>query len=354
MRFAFPVGVYFLWRLVIFSYQMLLEPTNQVTSSLYHKLFFNWVKNWDGGHYTGIAANGYQFPQQAFFPLWPLLIKALSLTGMSVYMAAYLLSFILGLTTFILFYVLASKLLNKQQAKYALILFACFPSTMFLHASYTEPLFLTLVLLSFWLLEKKHYFFSALTGGIATSSRFVGVAVAVSYPLLKKPLIKRIFWTSLALSGLVAYMFYLQVVYHNPLYFKDAEETWCPQQQCNWSFPFDTLSTYGNLISLGWIKPSLYFGFIDWTAATIFILLTPVVLKKLGLNYFLYSLLVILPRLSSGTTVAMIRFVLVAFPIFFILPSLLRFRIIIVIVSLLLLLLQLRFVDLFINGLWVA
>ncbi len=41
--------------------------------------FLNNFSNWDGGHFIGIAKNGYSEKfQYAFFPLYPLLIRTIS------------------------------------------------------------------------------------------------------------------------------------------------------------------------------------------------------------------------------------------------------------------------------------
>src|SRR3989344_7258146 len=55
--------------------------------------FWQSLKNWDGGHYVGIAEIGYSEKfQYAFFPLYPLTIKALNLVTDNYLVAAILIS----------------------------------------------------------------------------------------------------------------------------------------------------------------------------------------------------------------------------------------------------------------------
>ncbi len=56
--------------------------------------FFKSWAQWDGGHYVGIAENGYAYIfQHAFFPLYPILIKLIGvLTFGNYFLSAYLIS----------------------------------------------------------------------------------------------------------------------------------------------------------------------------------------------------------------------------------------------------------------------
>lgn len=354
----FPVSVYFIWRVTILLYQILLQTSYKVTPdslTVYQRIYLSWVTYWDSGHYINIAQNGYTYPQQAFFPLWPLLIKIITSLGLPLYVATYSLVLLLGVSTFVLFFVLAKMLVGADRAKWVLILFACFPSTMFLLAGYTEALFMTASLASFILLEKKSYLLSAIFGGLASMTRLVGAAVAIAYMLLQIPFHKKILYFVTSLSGVLFYMLYLQVQFGDALLFTKATQEWCAiSNKCNLTSPFIPLIEYGQLVLMGWIQPNLSTPFIDWSAAVIFLLLSPFVFQKLNFTYFMYTLIVILLPLSTGSTVGMVRYVLIAFPVFFILPSLIRSRMMLMMISVLLFLLQLRFIALFTSRLWVA
>lgn len=353
----FPIIVYLGWYLITLLYQIFLQPFYILTSqslTLYQKLYFSWVNYWDSAHYVSIATQGYRFPQQAFFPLWPLMIKITSFIVGSAFNASFVLSIIFGLSTFVLFYLLATKLVGNN-AKYALILFASFPSTFVLHAGYTEGLFLTLTLLSFLLMEKRSYFLSSVFAGFGTMTRMVGVAVSLTYLFLKQPIFKRLILMFISLLGLIVYSLFLQVVFGNGLLFIDAHKAWCEVQgRCQLVLPLIPLINNTQLVFLGLIKPDLSLEFIDWFFTIIFLIILIPVFKKLKFYYFVYSLVTILLPLSSGTMVGMIRFILLTFPVFLIVPQTIKSKLLFFIVCFLLFLLELRLVTLFTNRMWVA
>ncbi|MBI2086301.1 hypothetical protein HYT74_03085 [Candidatus Daviesbacteria bacterium] len=356
MKFQFPLFVYFLWYLIILFFQIFLQPIYLKTAeslTLYQRLYLSWVSYWDSAHYVSIAANGYKYPQQAFFPMWPLVIKITSFI-LPPLLATFILSFIFGLLTFVFFYFLAKKLTGEYYAKMALIFFACFPSTFILHAGYTEGLFLTLTLLSFLLMEQRKYLLSAILAGFSSMTRLAGVGIAISYLLLKQSIFKRFTLLTIGISGILFYMLYLQTIFGNGFIFIDAQKEWCKVQgRCNFVFPLIPLINYANLLLAGWLKPSLSTAFLDWLFSVIFLILLLPVTRKLGFTYFIYSLVVLILPLFS-TTVGMVRYVLVAFPVFFVIPSVIKSKILFFIVCILLFLLELRFVTLFTNRMWVA
>lgn len=353
----FPASVYLCWYLIILLYQIFIQPLYKITAesvTLYQRLYFSWVNYWDSGHYFSIATNGYHYPQQAFFPLWPLLIKTVSIIGISPYSASFVLSFIFGLLTFICFYLLASKLIEKKSAKLALILFASFPSAMFLHAAYTEGLFLTLTLLSFFFWERKQYLYSSLTAGLATATRLAGMAIIPVFILVNRKIPNKFYYIIISLLGLAFYFIFLWLVFGNGFLFIDAQKNWCVSQgRCDFVFPLSALINYVNLLLIGWVKPSLSSTFIDWLFSVIFIILLIPVYKKLGVQYFIYSLIIIFMPLFSST-VGMVRYVLVVFPVFFVVPTIIRNKFIFFLICFILFLLQLRFITLFTNRIWVA
>lgn len=323
--------------------------------NLYQRLYWSWVSFWDSAHYVSIAAEGYKFPQQAFFPLWPFLIKAVSLTGIPPFAANFLLSFLSGLSAFVLFYLLAVRVTGKNTGRYALILFASFPSTMFLHAGYTEGLFLTLTLLSFLMLERKLYLLSAICGGFCTAARLAGIGITAAYFIIKQSASRKIIYMFLSISGLLIYMLFLQLIFGNGLLFADAQKAWCESAgHCQLKFPLDPIIGYGKLILSGWVKPGLSSVFIDWVSSVIFLGFLFIIWKKLNRTYFIYSLFVIILPLMSGSITGMVRYVLAAFPVFLVAPRVIKSRLLFIIICFLLFLLELRFVALFTNRIWVA
>ena len=355
----YPTLVFLSWRLIILGFQVFIQPSYKITPdslALWDRLFTSWTMYWDSGHYLGIAVSGYQFPQQAFFPLWPLLIKSFTMLGLSHQWVSYLLTFILGLANFILFYLLAKKLIDRQKAKWALIIFACYPATIFLHAGYSENLFLFLTMSSFLLFENKKYWLSAIMAGLTSASRIVGIAISVSFWFTKITFTKKLLMSLTGLFGLIAYMSYLYFNHGDFLFFIKGQQAWCEAAgRCQFTLPLMPLLQYGWLLLSGAITVNLLsFRFIDWFSSMVFLGSLFLVWKRLPTRYLIYSLVVLLMPLSSGTTTSMVRMTLIAFPIFLVSPYLLKNKKVIIGLALLLLLLELRFVALFTSRIWVA
>lgn len=339
----FPFIVYSAWQGLTWLF-LFFQPA-PITS---------WFTNWDSSHYIDIATKGYQYPQQAFFPLWPILIKTFSWV-ISAQSASFVLTLLFGFSIFALFYLLAEKLTGKENAKYSLILFASFPSMMFLHSAYTEGLFLTLTLLSFLLLEHNKYFLSSIVAGFAGATRVIGVGISISFLLIKKPLKIKLLLFLISLTGLFSYMLFLQINYQDSLLFLTAQNEWCPTTgRCGLVFPLLPIGYFMQKFLLTGISPENIHLFWDLLFSIVFLSLLIPVYKKLGWRYLSYSAFVLLVPLASGSITSMVRFVLVAFPVFLVFPQIVKNRVILLTICLLLFLLQLCFAYLFINNNWVA
>lgn len=358
-KILYSVLVFVTWRLIILAFQIFIQPQYLITRDselLYDRLFTSWILYWDAGHYLSIASSGYNFPQQAFFPLWPLLIKVTTMMGFSFQWASYLLTLALGLANFVLFYLLADKLIGSEKAKWSLIIFSVYPATMFLHAGYSENLFLFLTLLSFYFLERKKYWLSAFTGGLSTAARMTGVATALSFIFMGLRLRTKVVVMSLiGVFGLMLYMTYLYFYYGDPWFFVKGQQEWCQAAgRCQFVFPLNPLLEYGYLILIGWAKPSLSHLFLDWVSSVIFLAFLPMVWKSLPKHYFIYTLTVLMMPLLSGTSISMIRMTLIAFPVFFVIPSLINNRKLLFGIALILVILEMRFVAFFTSRIWIA
>ncbi|MDO8638860.1 MAG: hypothetical protein Q7R43_04755 [Candidatus Daviesbacteria bacterium] len=150
-------------------------------------------------------------------------------------------------------------------------------------------------------------------------------------------------------------MVYSYFHYGDFWFFIKGQQAWCQAAgRCQFTFPLTPLLQYGWQLLLGMAKVGLSFRFIDWFSSVGFLSLLFLVWKKLPKYYFVYSVVVLIMPLLSGTTTSMIRLTLIAFPVFLILPDLLKSNWAKTIVALFLLLLELRFVALFTSRIWVA
>jgi Gpi18-like mannosyltransferase len=184
--------------------------------------------NFDGLYYLRIAQQGYQQYEQAFFPLYPLLIRFLTplffgnslLTGI----------FISNLSFLLAIWILHKFLrLSKQKNLFlTLIILLIFPTAFFFGAVYTESLFLLLVVLTFYLLKKGSFLLATIVTYFAALTRLVGIFLIL--PLLinlltTHPRRSWFYWPLLLMPvlGLLTYMVYLYLSTGNWLAFFHAQ-----------------------------------------------------------------------------------------------------------------------------------
>jgi hypothetical protein len=148
----------------------------------------SWLDGWfqyDAGWYFHIASNGYFYvPGEqssiAFFPAYPMSVRALGqLTG-DYQVAGSLLGVLCGGLAVLLFGSWVWHRLPRAAAITALAVLMLYPYAFFLYgAMYADSLFLLCAVGSFLLLERRWFWAAGLVGALATAGRPVGVAVAV-------------------------------------------------------------------------------------------------------------------------------------------------------------------------------
>lgn len=102
------------------------------------------LANWDVQHYFGIAENGYLADNDiAFFPGWPLVLRAFSLTGVPMLVAGVALAVICS--------ALAAAALHRLGGPIAAVVWLLAPTTVFTLVPYTEAPFCAA---AFWAWER--------------------------------------------------------------------------------------------------------------------------------------------------------------------------------------------------------
>lgn len=178
----------------------------------------------DGVHYLRIVSVGYvDTGSQAFFPLYPILIRGIShILSLTPYLSGIILS-LLSLTGSIT----VLKYLFPTKHYYHIIPLLLFPTSFFFFGLYTESLFLVLSLLFFLLVKQKRFFLASIIAGFASATRIVGLILSISllYLLIinkPKQLTLHYYVSSLSLlfisaSGFLCYSTYLWTHFHDPL-----------------------------------------------------------------------------------------------------------------------------------------
>lgn len=186
-------------------------------------LLWGWA-NMDGAHYLSIAHNGYFQYEQAFFPLYPLLIRLFSnLTGGNYLFSALLISHLSLLGSLIIFYELLKERYSLSIARWGIIILLVFPTSFFFVSAYTESLFFLFVLGSIYCASKKKWILAGMLGGLAGATRLVGIfllpAIFYEWSRMKKKSLNSLLGVLIIPLGLIAYMYYLWKTYGDPLLF---------------------------------------------------------------------------------------------------------------------------------------
>jgi Gpi18-like mannosyltransferase len=321
--------------------------------------------NFDGRHYLEIAQNGYEAKNKllAFFPLYPLLIKFLSINSLiNPIIVGLTVSFSCSLLALFFLYKLVKLEYKESVAKKTIYLIIFFPSSFYLISYYPEGLFLLLTVLTFYFLKQKKYLSAALTTALATATRLVGIALLPvllfeGYQYFKKN--GKIPWFLLISPlGLLSFVSFITFKFGDPFYILGAQtdpsfgrnfEILNPIKAFISSFTmvlqgpqdrFDSIFVYPVIIG------ELFWGLFG----LVIIILS---FRKIYFGYWLFLVAGFLIPLMSGVLSANIRHLLVLFPIAIFLATKLNERIypIWIIISFILLIFA---STIFLNGYWIA
>lgn len=200
--------------------------------------------NWDGKWYVRIAEQGYSYDPKvpssaAFFPAYPLLGRAVAaITGMRTELALLLVS---HLCLALAFVTLAAHLRHRYRdappalTDFTLLALGLFPTAMFFRMAYTESLFLCVLALFLYALERRWPLATiALIVGFATACRAPGVALLPPFALhvwqrssSARQRTARLCWLMpLACWGVAAFMLYQWANFGDPFAFVKTQATW--------------------------------------------------------------------------------------------------------------------------------
>jgi hypothetical protein len=206
------------------------------TGPLQEGLFDIWVR-WDARHFLEVAEFGYTDPSSdphatAFFPLFPLLVRAVGVVGIPVAAAAMLVSTLSTVVACAYLYRMAEEEIGKHSGRRAVLYLLFFPTAVFLIAPYSEATFLAGTIAAFYYARKGRWKLAALPAAVATGSRAAGLFVLIGllFELFRRrprPLRDAMFAFGVGVVPLAAYGAYLWQIKGNPLYFfVDQREGW--------------------------------------------------------------------------------------------------------------------------------
>ncbi len=157
-------------------------PSPPYTGGSLHLLVTAWERA-DGLWFLRIADGGYGATDgsAAFFPLYPLAIRAVSwLLGGHPLPAALLVSNLSFLGALIVLYRLTKRELSVPVARTTVLVLALFPTSFFFFAPLSESLFLLLAVASFAAARSRRWVLAGALGALAAATRIVGIVMVAA------------------------------------------------------------------------------------------------------------------------------------------------------------------------------
>jgi hypothetical protein len=313
-------------------------------SMLYHgslgRLLNGWA-SYDAAWYLSIARHGYeQAHSQAFFPLYPLVVRLLAGAGIGWVSAGVAISLACFLGATVLLYEVVSEALNARVALWTVVFLSIAPTSFFFQAIYTESLFLMLSVALFFFAQRRRWLVAGLMGLLATTTRSAGILLVVPLALFY---LQSVGWqwrrvragilsVALVPCGLVVYMAYLWSAYGDPLLFSRDERQWgryfAPPYVTLWlgvrsgrlgAVHLFAHDGFGHASAILWHNNASLADLINLVALLAVVALVALGWRRLGAPYTAYAVFAIIFVLFSPANreplMSLPRFAVVVFPL---------------------------------------
>ncbi len=289
------------------------------------------LSRWDAGWYVEVARDGYRYEpgspgNAAFFPLYPMLIRAIHTLlflpashywWLVIAIALSNIALLIGLTYF---RVLLATDFTADVGSRAVIYLLIFPTSFFFSGVYSESLFLALTISAFYYARNNRWLLACICAALGTLTRSQGIILAL--PLLIEYLSQRNFSLRKVGWNIAAFALIPTALFTFALFLK--------LKFGSWTVMFDVQSTWGRHLMWPWhplarflrhapaLSPEhhdkLDFGFL-------LLLLGAAVagLRRLRASYSVYIWTAVVFFSCWGLLGSIPRFDLVIFPLFIVL-----------------------------------
>lgn len=201
-------------------------PYKEIFNNTFLSAYVYSFANFDGIHYIRTATIGYSQYAQAFFPLYPLLIRYSAAFFNSPILSGLVISwtsFFIGMWFFNRYLVLLQY--DKKRITWILLFLCVYPTAFFFGAVYNTSLFFCLIVAALVFYKEKKYVLAGIIGMFAAITRLEGVFLMIPFGLpflLKKDYKftpKTLFALCGPLAGILTFMAFLWSTTGDPLYF---------------------------------------------------------------------------------------------------------------------------------------
>lgn len=307
-------------------------------------VFEGWQR-WDAEWYRTIIRDGYVYYPRvqssvAFWPSYPVVVKAFTWMFPSVYITGSMVTLACGAIVAVVFNRWARVFVAPSIALMAVALLCVYPYSYYLYgAIYADALFVAATIGAFLLVERDRMFWAGVVGIIASAGRPAGMVVALV--LVLRVLERRNIADGpvsflerfdprrarrsdlpvlLSFAGVGAWCAYLWVRFGDPFLFITIEQEWSQGAGPSTWLKFQLINDLQHHAT--W--PSTIGNCVQAVLVTGCLLLVPLVKRRFGWAYALYVLgIVALPLIGTKDFMGGGRYLLGAFPCFVVAAELL-------------------------------
>lgn len=271
----FTVGIH--WMFLILSY-FLIRHKGGSADGLWQFFYNQFVQAGDTPHYIEIAKHGYASSGEnakyiVFYPLYPLLVRMVQTVVRDYFVAGVLVSNVCLAVSGCYLYKIIAREYGKNKGWDGVFAYSLYPFGMFLIGMFTESLFIMLLLMCLYYIQKESYVPAAVTGFLAALTRTQGIVLLVPFVyewLVQCRKQKRFLWQGMMCLGIplgtVVYFFINQIVQGDWFAFvkHQAAEPWYNTSKwiaVNLAQHFDMGKEYFGLgLVIYWVQLLLYFA----------------------------------------------------------------------------------------------
>lgn len=309
----FAVGIFFIWMSIL----VLLSQTylcNKVLNQCMDSGYFKMLAEWDGQNFLSIIYQGYHIDSLlAFFPLFPVVVKSISLILPFGELGNGLIFnwMIMGVGMFFLYKLLEIDF-KKKDIGIIILLNLLFPFSFFFITYYSEALFFCLSVLALFYYKKQKFYLTILFLFLLTLTRMAGVALVLAIIVDQIRLRKNPVLFFIPFAGTLGYIYYSFLQTGNLFALISAEENW----QRLVVYPgFSILNSLHVLLTQGisFGDFGVIFDLLLVLGVIILLVRSYNFLPRIYWYYFLFSVLI---PLSTSTFLSFPRFLIVLFPLF--------------------------------------
>lgn len=204
---------------------------------------FDRLAAWDGGWYIAAAQHGWPhtvpmsggapaYSTLAFFPGFPLSIRAVHFLGLGWLFAGFVTALLFQIAMVVLVWQLFKEIWGESVADRGLLLFLVFPGAIAFSLIYSEPMLFAAAAACFLALRRRWWTVAGLSAAVGTAVRPVGAALIAccAWEAFRAVRTRRD-WSSLVAPllsplGIVGWMGYLWVHTGSPFIWSKAEKAW--------------------------------------------------------------------------------------------------------------------------------